>query len=128
MAERCHPFQDDAQLIKSKQTERIIHSAVVSEKIVCPVCLKADAKKPKFFLPGTGLQQHFRAMHRQRYDVSQEVAGKELIQKLHGEETRELLTILSNQRKSQVILIRHLYFCVLFFLNNKNCLEEGHFL
>ena len=58
MAESC--LQEDARsayaLIKSKQTERIIQSAVASDKIVCPVCLKADAKKPTFFLPGTGLQ------------------------------------------------------------------------
>ena len=69
------------QLIKSKmQTERIIQSAVASDKIACPVCLKADAKKPTFFLPGTGLQQHFRAMHRvldRAGDLDmQEVAGK----------------------------------------------------
>ena len=58
MAESC--FQDDPQsayaLIKSKETKRIIQSAVASDKIVSPVCLKADAKKPTFFLPGTGLQ------------------------------------------------------------------------
>ena len=54
------------------------------------------------------MQQHFRIMHRQRYDKCYDLSGEKMIKKLHGDETKELLISMSSYRTKKVrISVKH---------------------
>ena len=71
-------------------------------KTMCFKCFESDGVA-NFFVEGTGLNQHFRTMHRNT-DVDDSKC-KALFQKFHGEETATVVEQLSRLRLQKVSLL-----------------------
>ena len=79
----------DEEWVKANEKDRPIHMSVMQDKQACPVCFKS--KYVKLFAT-SGLQQHFRTMHRERFSD----------EKLHGDETKCFLERFSSFRREKV--------------------------
>ena len=90
----------------AKETESVgdcrpVHSGFLEKKLPCAVCYRFN-KTIKFCFKGNGLQNHFRAMHRERYTEAAENERVQLLKKLHGFETMEYVSKVCRSRYEKV--------------------------
>ena len=89
----------DEEWVKANEKDRPIHISVMQDKQACPVCFKS--KYVKLFAT-SGLQQHFRTMHKERFSDDIIKQAKQLTEKLHGDETKYFLERFSSFRREKV--------------------------
>ena len=90
----------------AEETECVEHrrpvpSGVLEKKLPCAVCCRSN-KTIKFCLKGNDLQNHFRAMHRERYTEEAENESVQLLKKLHEYETMEYVSKVCRSRYEKV--------------------------
>ena len=84
----------DEEWVKANEKDRPIHISVMQDKQACPVCFKS--KYVKLFAM-SGLQQHFRTMHRERFSDDIIKQAKQLTEKLHGDKGQRPFPPLSHK-------------------------------
>ncbi len=80
---------------------RKFQKAFLDGQTLCKLCYETK-RFVKFYMPGSGLQQHFRVMHRERYTEKIETDCKLLFKTMHGEETSKFLAEFTKSRADAV--------------------------
>ena len=81
------------------KTDRFIHTAVSSGKILCPV---GECSAKKEFFQENGIQHHFRMKHKREFTVSDRNNGINISKELHEEETVKCMEKIFEYRKTKV--------------------------
>ena len=93
---------EDAAVVEFVESlQRPFQAAYLEKKIVCSLCYN-QKKEIKFFLDGSGIEHHFKVVHKEKCSPEVLLQCTRMTRKMHGNETRETIKLYMAEKFKKV--------------------------